>query len=249
MALVKDRAVADPNTAFHEERMGDWTGSGEDIIVQGPSLGDAVYERLVDDLISLRTPPGERLSVDKLARRFGVSQTPTRAALIRLEAEGLVVKKHLTGYSVAPLPSLARLESIFEMRALVEPRSAARAAEHASPSQRAALSAIAAEMRSLSAEDVDLHRARLVVLDSRFHTTIAEACGNDLIAETLGRLFTQMHIFRLRYHSNVAHAVIDEHVEILDAIASRDAARAEAAMLDHIDAARERLEPHVRRAI
>ncbi len=241
--------MADRNTAFRGDRMGDWTASADDLIVQGPSLGDAVYERLVDDLIALKIPPGERLSVDKLARRFGVSQTPTRAALIRLEAEGLVVKKHLTGYSVAPLPSVARLESIFEMRALVEPRSAARAAEHATPGQLAVLREIAAEMQALSGEDIDAHCARLVVLDSRFHTAIAEACGNDLIAETLGRLFTQMHIFRLRYHANVGHAVIEEHVGILEAIIDRDPPRAEAAMLAHLEAARERLEPHVRHAV
>ena len=226
----------------------DWRNEARDQIPLRPSLGDEIYERLVDDLISLRIPPGERLSIDGLARRFGVSQTPTRAALIRLEAEGLVVKKQYSGWSVGPLPTLDQFEKIFELRSLIEPASAARAARHASPEALAELGTIAEEMQKLIAEDIGDHRARLVVLDSRFHAAIAKACGNELIQDTLGRLFTQMHIFRLRYHSDVAHAVIEEHLDILAAIEAGDPARAEAAMRGHIEAGRERIETHVRQS-
>lgn len=218
----------------------------KDPILQRPSLGDEIYQRLVDDLISLRLPPGERLSVDGLARRFGVSQTPTRAALIRLEAEGLVMKKHFSGWSVAPLPTISQFENIFEMRSLIEPAGAARAARLASREELAELDTIAEEMRTLAAEDIDSHRTRLVVLDSHFHSAIARACGNNLIEDALERLFTQMHIFRVRYHSGIGQAVIEEHLEILAAITARDPARAEAAMRGHIEAGRERIETHVR---
>ncbi len=223
-----------------------WQTVAQDTIPQRPSLGDEIYQRLVDDLISLRIPPGERLSIDGLARRFGVSQTPTRAALIRLEAEGLVVKKQYSGWSVGPLPTVEQFADIFELRSLIEPTSAARAARQASPQDLAELQAIAEEMRALASEEIAAHSARLVVLDSRFHAAIAKACGNAVIEETLGRLFKQMHIFRLRYHSDVAHAVIDEHLDILGAIEARDPARAEAAMRGHIEAGRERIESHVR---
>ncbi|MBO0903531.1 GntR family transcriptional regulator [Jiella sonneratiae] len=219
--------------------------SPRDAILQRPSLGDEVYQRLVDDLIALRIPAGARLSVDGLARRFGVSQTPTRAALIRLEAEGLVVKKQFTGWSVAPLPSPEQFAKIFELRCLIEPASAAGAARLASPEALAELGSIAEEMRAMAAEDITGHRAKLVVLDSRFHSAIAAACGNELIEDALGRLFTQMHIFRLRYHSDVAQAVIEEHIDILAAIGARDPARAETAMRGHIEAGRERIEAHL----
>lgn len=223
-----------------------WQPPVQDPILQRPSLGDEIYQRLVDDLISLRIPPGERLSIDGLARRFGVSQTPTRAALIRLEAEGLVVKKQYSGWSVGPLPTVEQFADIFELRSLIEPTSAARAARHALPEDLVELGTITEEMQALSAEDIGSHSARLVVLDSRFHAAIAKACGNELIEETLGRLFKQMHIFRLRYHSDVAHAVIEEHIDILAAISARDPARAEAAMRGHIEAGRARIGSHVR---
>ena len=216
-----------------------------DDIVQRPSLGDEVHQRLLADMLSLKLPPGERLSVDALARRFGVSQTPVRAALIRLEAEGLVVKKHYTGYNVAPIPTSERFANIIEARLLLEPTSAAHAALRASASERSEIAELAREMQRLAAGEIAEHTARLVMLDSRFHSAIARACGNDVITDALDRLLTQMHIFRLRYHADVARAVIDEHLLILGAIENRDAKGAEAAMREHVDQARARIEPFV----
>ncbi|ORE98432.1 GntR family transcriptional regulator [Aurantimonas sp. 22II-16-19i] len=228
------------------ERPRDGGAVTADDIVQRPSLGDEVYQRLFSDFLSLKIPPGERLSVDALARRFGVSQTPIRAALIRLEAEGLVVKKHYSGYSVAPIPSSRRFADIIEARLLLEPASAAHAARRASTAERAEIAELAAEMHELAAGDLAEHTARLVLLDSRFHSAIARACGNAAITDALDRLLTQMHIFRLRYHADVARAVIDEHLLILAAIEGRDAGAAEARMRAHVDRARERIEPFVR---
>ena len=69
-------------------------------------------------LISLKIPPGARISIDKLARELGASQTPIRAALIRLEAEGLIVKTHLIGYSATAIPSAQRFGEIFQVRSI-----------------------------------------------------------------------------------------------------------------------------------
>lgn len=221
--------------------------SGEtrgDAIAPPPSLGDEVYQRLLADLVSLRLPAEERLSVDALSRRFGVSQTPVRAALIRLEAEGLVVKKHYSGYSVAPLPSAGRLSNIIEARLLLEPSNAARAAERASAEEISGMEAIAHEMARLLQEDPLENTPRLIILDSRFHAAVTAACGNDIIADMLERVFTQMHIFRLRYQDNITRDVIEEHLTILEAIRNRDPQRAEDAMRRHVGMARDRIRPH-----
>ncbi len=93
------------------------------------SVGRDVYEALLTQLIELKIAPGERIAVDALVRDFGVSQTPIRAALIRLEAEGLVVRKYNSGYSAAPIPSRQRFQDIYELRLLVEPAAAALATE------------------------------------------------------------------------------------------------------------------------
>src|SRR6202012_3446048 len=103
------------------------------------SLENDVYEALLTRLISLKIPPGARINVDALAKDIGVSQTPIRAALVRLEAEGLVVKIHLVGYSAAPLPSRRRFEQMYELRVLLEPVAATRAARGWTKVDRAAL--------------------------------------------------------------------------------------------------------------
>src|SRR5690606_3323909 len=91
------------------------------------SLGDEVYETLLAQLVALRIPPNARISVDALVRELGVSQTPIRAALIRLESEGLVVKTHNVGYSAAPMPSRDTFEQIYDLRLLLEPYAAEQA--------------------------------------------------------------------------------------------------------------------------
>ena len=67
-----------------------------------PRLADDVYDFLLSQLMTLRIEPGERVTIDALARELGVSQTPIRDALNRLAADGLVVRVHLAGYRVAP---------------------------------------------------------------------------------------------------------------------------------------------------
>lgn len=213
------------------------------LIAPRPSLGDEVYELLLAELISLRIPPGEKLSVDGLARQFGVSQTPIRAALIRLEAEGLVVKKHNTGYNVAPQLSGSRFRDIYDFRLLIEPAAAAAAARHATPAAIAALGALADQMQALAGADTEANYSKFALLDGTFHASIAEAGGNTVICEAMERLYTHMHLFRLRYHATVAMDAVAEHDAILRAIRAGDAAAAAAAMQAHIIASQGRMHP------
>ncbi len=104
-------------------------GGGEAVLPRPSSLADNVYDVLLGQLMSLQIQPGERLTMDNLSRELGVSQTPLREALGRLEANGLVLKTHLVGYRAAPQLSREQFEELFEFRLLLEPAAAARAAE------------------------------------------------------------------------------------------------------------------------
>lgn len=214
------------------------------LIAPRPSLGDEAYELMLAELISLRIPPGEKLSVDGLARQFGVSQTPIRAALIRLEAEGLVVKKHNTGYNVAPQLSGSRFRDIYEFRLLIEPAAAAAAALLATPSEVAALTELAEEMSALADTDTEANYSKFALMDGEFHARIAEAGRNTVICEALERLYTHMHLFRLRYHAAVAMDAVKEHDAIMRAIREGDGAAAQATMQAHIAASRDRMQPY-----
>jgi DNA-binding GntR family transcriptional regulator len=213
-------------------------------IQQRASLSEDIYEALVSHLISLRVQPGERLSVDALARQFGVSQTPIRAALIRLETEGLVVKKFNTGYSAAPIPSSAHFRDVYAMRLLLEPEAAFLTTQKITKDQLAQLDSLCEQMADLVREDTKTNYGRFALLDGQFHALIASLCGNQVLSNTLHGFYAHMNLFRLRYHSTVAEEAIKEHLAIMTAMRKGDAPAAKAAMFAHISASRDRMEPY-----
>jgi DNA-binding GntR family transcriptional regulator len=212
------------------------------LLARRASVGDDVYDVLLTRLIALKIPPGARINVDTLVRELGVSQTPIRAALIRLETEGLVEKTHLVGYSAVPLPSRQRLEQIYELRLLLEPLAAERAARHLRPQTRDELKGLARAMEQ-SAPDLRLGHGKFAKCDARFHSLIASEGGGPVIAEALARLHSHMHIFRIQLHSRVTEAAIGEHAELLNALVAGNAKGARDAMKQHIARSLKRVAP------
>lgn len=208
------------------------------MIKRPPRLGDEVYNTIYSMLMSQTILPGSRISIDNLARELGVSQTPIREALSRLEAQGLVVKTHLIGFSAASQIDRARYDQLYELRLLLEPFVARKAAALITSEQFETLQRLAAEMSVSGQGKVSYsHFARL---DGQFHDLIALASGNDLIQETLASLHTHMHLFRLFHHQQAASTANTEHAELIAALETRDEDRAEAAMRVHIERSHDR---------
>lgn len=207
------------------------------------SVGDDIYEVLLARLISLKIPPGSRISIDRLARELGASQTPIRAALIRLEAEGLIVKTHLVGYSATALPSAQRFGEIFQMRLMLEPQAAAQAASRLTPDEREDLRRLVNHMVEPSKDDEKLAYGKFAQWDAQFHRLIALSGSGQLMAETLDRLQTHMHLFRVLFHSSVTQQAVKEHEELLDALITGNADRAKTAMKRHIQLSYKRIAP------
>ncbi|WP_084656100.1 GntR family transcriptional regulator [Pandoraea norimbergensis] len=207
------------------------------------ALGDEIYETLLSRLISLAIAPGSRIAVDALVRELGVSQTPIRAALIRLENEGLVVKTHNVGYSAAAMPTRDRFKQIYDMRMLLEPYAAAEAAQLMDDAALAELKTLAESMENVSGGNAQVAYGKFALQDAKFHAWIAACSGNELIAETLSRLHAHMHVFRLRFHSRVTEEAITEHADIVKALCARDAEAARDAMAHHIACSRDRMAP------
>lgn len=93
------------------------------------TLADEAYTELKSRIMRSELVPGAKLSIDGLAKQLAFSQTPIREALARLESEGLLARRPLSGYTVEPLLSAAEFDDLFEIRMLLEPRAAKRAAE------------------------------------------------------------------------------------------------------------------------
>lgn len=191
-------------------------------------------------LISMEIAPGERIGIDAVARRLGISQTPVREALSRLEAEKLVNKVPNVGYRASGQLTLEEVRDLYELRLLLEPFAAARAAERIDDATRRILARMeksASEAPSESGGDY----ARFAESDATLHRLIANGSGNKLIAETIDRLHVHWHIFRSLYRTNAPEEATKEHKVLLRALIERDPARAEDAMRTHLQRSLDRM--------
>jgi len=217
--------------------------SGSGAIQRANSLAGDVYDAIFAQLMSLKIAPGSRITVDNLVKEFNVSHTPIREALGRLEGEGLVVKTHLIGYSAAPQITRRRFDELYELRLLLEPNGAAKAAGSMNDDKFAALRDAAGVMGRKEGGDERLRYSTFARQDAAFHDRIMEFADNELIRQTLSFQHTHFHIFRLMFHSRVTEEALDEHETILAAFAARDPDAAARAMRVHIERSRDRLLP------
>jgi DNA-binding GntR family transcriptional regulator len=201
---------------------------------------EEVFHIIRADLMSLRIPPDARISIDQLARDLGVSQTPIREALSMLEGIGLVTKRHFVGYCSAPQLNRREVDQLYEVRMLVEPFAARRAAERMTDAEIEQVSELAASMQPASSRTSYDHFADQ---DTELHDLVAAGSGNPIIQATLARLHAHLHIFRLRFHSEVTTEAYAEHHLLIEALQARDGDKAAEAMRDHLERSYNRMVP------
>ncbi|KQR50921.1 hypothetical protein ASF88_17025 [Leifsonia sp. Leaf336] len=212
---------------------------GEHFLPARRALADDVYDAVLGLLMDQVIEPGSRASIDGIARQLGVSPTPVREALARLESEGLVVKKALKGYTAAPLLDSEGLRELFEMRRLLEPYAASHAAGEIDAATLDQLERLCEDMhRSGEASQTGDDRFKdykdFANQDAEFHRLIAVHSGNGLLADAIVRLRPHMHQYRIYFKHGVVDETSGEHEAVLEALRAGDATRAEKAMLDHI---------------
>jgi DNA-binding GntR family transcriptional regulator len=204
------------------------------------TLATDVYETIKGLLMDHLIAPGAKVNIDGLARELDVSPTPLREALARLESDGLVGKRPLSGYTVAPLLTREEFEHLFEMRHLLEPAAAARAAQRATGAQREAVLTESEAATVPGAEAGYRGFAEFSARDARFHDLIAEAAANDMLRDAITRLHSHLHLHRLYFPHGQAVDTLDEHVRIARGISRGDARAAGKAMREHIARSRRR---------
>ncbi|MCB5175141.1 GntR family transcriptional regulator [Microvirga lenta] len=191
-----------------------------------------VTRALRQAIVSMQLLPGEMLSEQELARRFGVSRSPVREALIKLSEAGLVRVLPQRGTQVVKI-SRAGVEDARFIREAVECAVVREAALKATPVMMSELSASLTRQRraqrSLSTED-------FLALDEEFHRLLAETAGRPSAWRMVEDIKPQMDRVRFLDMTKAVprHAVIAQHAVIVDAIKSRDPAAAEAAMRHHM---------------
>lgn len=210
-------------------------------------LVDELYELLKEQIMDLAVAPGARLNIDQLAREFGVSATPLREALARLEAEGLLERRALQGYRAVPLLNRRKLTELMDVRLLLEPSCASAAAAVISRDSLAVLQRSVETTKVLArnvSRDPTYRTYRdFAAQDALFHDTIAGEAGNELLRNLLFGLHTHLHLYRLHFGREIAPPAADEHVLIVKALRAHDSDLAASAMSLHIKQALERLLP------
>jgi DNA-binding GntR family transcriptional regulator len=201
-----------------------------------------IYTILRREILSCAIPPGAEIRDAEFAERFSVSRSPVRDALLRLEAEGLVLINPRKGYRAAPI-SIADARDLFAFRAILEPACAANAAEEASEAALADLD----RFRSMTTAEGDgAHASAAFVRYNReFHLAIASLCSNRRLRDTTIDLIEQFDRFvtvSISAESDLQHAaLISEHCEVIDALQARDGKRAGRILAHHAGRARKRV--------
>ncbi|KUJ68633.1 GntR family transcriptional regulator [Streptomyces albus subsp. albus] len=213
--------------------------TGDTVAIQGGRISaHAVCTAIRDDIVSGVHPPGGRLTEEILARRYGVSRVPVREALRTLESEGFVTTRRHAGACVAQ-PSEREVADILDIRALVEPLAAARAAQRRTEAHLKVLRGLVRLGRE-RARGGQLGELR--PLGDWFHETLAQASGSPSLAGLLLQLRRKTDwVYAAEparppaaaYDAGHAHAAAVRAVEswaergaLLDAVARGDADRA-----------------------
>lgn len=198
-----------------------------------PPQGRTAYDRLMDEIRSGRLAPGARLRESDLAARLGISRTPVREAIRRLEAEGLVVHEARSGASVRKLDH-AEVMELYEMRSVLEGTAARMAARGASDVELAELKALNMEMAGAVNDPERTGR-----LNRQFHATLLNAARNRFLSRAMASLQRTLLILgpSTLADPDRAEQALQEHGRILKALAQRDMVEAELAMRSHIEMA------------
>lgn len=195
-----------------------------------------LFERLRALILSGRYASGKKLREEELARAFGVSRTPVREALRRLESEGLVHYLPHRGVVVNQI-SYDDLAEIYPLRAVIEGLAARLAAQRITAQDLAMLKALQREMDALLAQG-EYHRARRV--HTRFNMTLYRASGNRRLIGILAQFndYIEHTISRAFAIPGRAAEIRREHAAMLSAIDARDQDAAEKAARRHVENAR-----------
>ncbi|MCQ2519705.1 MAG: GntR family transcriptional regulator [Lachnospiraceae bacterium] len=196
-------------------------------------LRDVVFHALRRAILTGEIKPGERLMEIHLAQELGVSRTPVREAIHKLEQEGLVSMIPRRGAQVAQI-SEKGLKDVLEVRRALDAFCAELACE-----RMTAESAEALEQAYIDFEKATETKDATIIAkaDVSFHEIIINSTGNERLITTMNNLAEQMYRYRFEYIKDESQhkVLIAEHKVLMDAILSKDVERARNAAMVHID--------------
>ncbi len=196
-------------------------------------LRELVFEALREAIVKGVLKPGERMMEIQLAEEMGVSRTPVREAIRKLELEGLVAMVPRKGAYVASL-SMKDIVEVFEIRGALEGLAAELAAERITEDELEELERFLVRiMESIESSDLTL----MVEVDTDFHAQLYRASRNERLSQIINNLREQIQRFRKTSLSlpGRMRAALEEHKKIVEALSTRDSSLARRLAEEHIE--------------
>ena len=202
------------------------------------SIADQIFEQLEYDILSGKYARGETLSEMRLSTELGVSRTPVREAIRRLEQEN-ILEESGRGMVVVGITK-EDLMDMYEIRLQVESMAARRAAQNISDSELQEMREILDLQRYYAEKNGADSSDQIRNLDSRFHDLLYRSSGSRSYYQVLHSLHKKVTKYRMASVSKHTRALksIEEHAAIYEALAAHDADRAGAAAVRHMENAR-----------
>ena len=197
-------------------------------------LRDVVFNTLRQAILKGELKPGERLMEIQLANKLGVSRTPVREAIRKLELEGLVLMIPRKGAEIAEI-TRQDMEDVLEVRTALEELAVKDACDHITDAQLSELKKASNEFKKALLEGKDL--VTCADADMHFHDVILSATNNRRLIQMLNNLSEQMYRYRMEYlkDERTHKTLIEEHDAIRRALKKHDKVKAGAAIRVHID--------------
>jgi len=195
-------------------------------------LAEQVYNRLKEDIFNFRLLPGDNFTETEMALSYGVSRTPLRDALFRMQREGYLDVGFRRGWKVRPI-DFDRLDNLYDLRIVLEMAALERLCQNPDPSPGLlALNAV-----WLVPEDQrESEAVKVAELDESFHTNLVAAAGNEEMTRIHTEVTEKIRIVRRLdfLKKNRVLATYEEHGKILKLIAKRKATEAQILLRAHI---------------
>jgi DNA-binding GntR family transcriptional regulator len=211
------------------DSLGNTTTSSSTRRGENGSLSAHAYRAVGDMIKDRRLKGGEVIVEQRLADELGISRTPLREALQRLEGEGLVVKTANRSFVVRHVELKEYLHSL-KVREVLEAEAASLAAGHVDPDALAAIRAESLAVERTEPYDTHAHWAA----DDLVHNLFIDACGNAVMADILRHLRATTRLFEIARLADRLGPDSREHMAILDALQAGDAKASRRAVAAHI---------------
>ncbi|MCY9019400.1 GntR family transcriptional regulator [Priestia megaterium] len=181
------------------------------------------YEIIRDKILNGELSAGTKIVEEKIAAELGVSRTPIRESIRKLEYEGLIVNKKVVK------PTEKDLRNMFQVRILLEGYSAQCAASYLNENELDSLYECVKIGRTGTIEEI-------MIANEHFHEIIVNASNNPVMIDIIDRMQSTIYLFRKTVVFYQRPHLIDEHEQIYQAIKARDGQKAELLMKNHLEA-------------